>query len=82
MTAAEKRRFIRSLSKSVTKELLTKVAKMPREWDGNEIRELIADTFNSQRNLSSRVFWGDASGARANKRRLREYRNERLTRNL
>lgn len=82
MTAAIKRRFIRSLTKSVSTTLVSKVGKMPREWDGNELRELIADAFDGQRNLSSRMFIGDVRGYRDNKRRLAAYRNERLCRNL
>lgn len=82
MTAAAKRRFIRSLTKRVTSDLVAKVKQMPPEWDGNELRELIGDAFDCERNLSARTFYGDASGQQANKRRLRDYRDERLTRNL
>ncbi len=55
---------------------------MPPEWDGIELRELIADSCAANTILSSRSYWGDVRGRNADKRRLREYRNEKLTRNL
>ncbi len=82
LTRAAKRRFISQLTRSVSKELQAKVAKMPIEWDGMELRELIADAFKAQTILSTRSYWGDTRGRVADKRRLREYRNEKLKRNL
>jgi hypothetical protein len=46
MTQAEKKRFIRELTKSVAAEVLAKVPKMPEQWDGVELRQLVADRFN------------------------------------
>jgi hypothetical protein len=82
MNSTEKRRFIRCLARNVAKDLCSKVAKMPREWDGIELRELMAEAFQAQTVLSSRSYWGDASGRNADRRRLREYRNECLARAL
>lgn len=48
-TRAGKRRFIRTLCNSVRDELIAKVERMPADWDGHELRELIADTFNFSR---------------------------------
>jgi hypothetical protein len=73
MTQREKRRFIRELIGSVKKTVIANVAKMPEEWDGIELREYLADKFAESRVLMSRPDM---------KRRLKDYRNEVLVRNL
>ncbi len=47
MTKAQQRRFIRELCNNVRDDLLkTAVPKLPEEWDGHELRRLVADRFN------------------------------------
>lgn len=43
-TRAGKRKFIRSLMRGIEKDLLSKVDRMPEDWDGIELRWLISDT--------------------------------------
>lgn len=81
MNLTEKRRFIRSLTKAVTANLIASVSQMPPEWDGIELRELIADKFDNERILSTRSHCLSSSHL-TDKRRLRAYRNEKLTHNL
>lgn len=82
LTRAQKRTLIRQLVKSVLADLVADVPRMPSEWDGIELRELIADRFAGQTALSSKSYWGDVRWRNADRKRLREYRNEKLTRNL
>lgn len=49
MTTTEKRQFIRSLTKSISKELCAKAAKMPRAWDGHQLREFLFEKFQAER---------------------------------
>lgn len=70
-TKAEKRKFIRDLTKSVTADLLQAVDKMPEEWDGVEMRTYIADKFEYQQIRELMPL-----------KRLRAYRNEIVIRNL
>lgn len=81
-TRKEKRRFIRQLIRSVANDLITDVQKMPSEWDGHELRELIAERFNRCRSLSDRCYFNNPSGMRADRKRLRAYRSECYNRNL
>ncbi len=69
-TVSEKRQFISDLIQSVRDEILSTVSKMPTDWDGHELRQLIADKF---RNQASRRITG---------KRLKEFRNEVATRNI
>ena len=45
MNRTEKRTLIRLLCARVQKDLLKKVAVMPEDWDGHEVRQYIADAF-------------------------------------
>lgn len=45
MTRAEKRRFVRSLVRSVEASILRRVQLMPASWDGHELRLLLARAF-------------------------------------
>jgi hypothetical protein len=45
MNAREKRRFVNELIGSVRTTILKRVAAMPEEWDGHELRRYIADQF-------------------------------------
>lgn len=71
MDAREKKEFIQDLLRSIEKSLLEDVAdgKIPDEWDGIELRRLIADR-------------ADASARYLTGRRLRDYRNTVLVNNL
>ena len=71
MNAREKKRFIRELLETLSKSMREKVPDMPEEWDGIEIRQLLADTFAA--NTYPRLLTG---------KRKRDYRNEIHNRNL
>src|SRR3954466_1544620 len=64
-TPAGKREFIRNLCNSVRDSLIKAVARMPNEWDGHELRELLAQTFDAER--------GDL--LRTNRERMRAFKN-------
>lgn len=49
MRRNEKRRFIQSLCSSVAKAAQGAVSQMPAEWDGFELRELLAELFDDER---------------------------------
>lgn len=68
MTKLEQRAFIKELCNNVRDELVK--ADIPDNWDGVELRRLIAVRFQ-------RVVMGDLKGAR-----LKAYRNECLIRNI
>ena len=61
--AKDKKYFIRELCREVEKELVGKVNKMPEEWDGIELRWLIASKFSS-------CVMGDAKSYRSRKRKF------------
>lgn len=69
MTTKEKQKFIRDLTKSVVCGIIEKCDKMPNEWDGHELRRLIADKFANETTSMPPA-------------RIRSFRNECLTRNL
>jgi hypothetical protein len=69
MTHKEQRRFIRELIKNVREEILLKAKDIPKEWDGIELRWLIADHFLK-------------SSMRSTKSRKRNYNNEVIIKNL
>lgn len=77
MNSNEKRRFIEDLTANVRENLINKIPKMPEDWDGLELRELLAEKFTESCLMSQ---------GRANRkqfrRRLNDYRNEVITRNL
>jgi hypothetical protein len=70
MDQADKKKFIANLCDSVRDELVAKVEDMPDNWDGHELRQLIASKFN-------REAFDLIRGKRG-----RAFRNEILTRNL
>lgn len=70
MSKQEKCDFISDLIDSVHASLMHAVDKVPEHWDGLELRQLIADKFQEQ---TTTPMHG---------RRLREYRNEMLARNI
>ncbi len=73
MTRTEQRRFIRELVRNVGRDLLKQVPRVPKEWDGHELRQLIADRFA----LASWTF-----REQRYRGRYRRYRNEVRVGNL
>lgn len=71
MTLKQKKTFIRDLTKSIMAQVIVAAANMPEEWDGIEIRQLLADKFNQA--THPRLLSG---------KRKRDYDNEVLVRNL
>jgi len=49
MTLADKRKLLRNFTKQVADHLLAQSARWPADWDGHEIRELVAAAFNQER---------------------------------
>lgn len=77
MNAAEKQLFIAMLCNRVRDSIIAKIERMPEEWDGHELRRLIADTFEHEA-------WTVRKGSRdpAYRRRYRKYVNIRGVENL
>lgn len=48
MTQKDKRRFVEDLAKTVIDDVLSSLDKMPKEWDGHELRVYLAWKFNEQ----------------------------------
>jgi len=71
VNANEKRVFIGELIGTVSQKAFDAVKDMPEEWDGHELRQLLADYFRHQ--VLERVMTG---------RRLKDYQNDMLVRNL
>lgn len=71
MTPAEKKQFIADLCDAVRDSLLADADRLPDEWDGHELRALVVGRFHE------RGSWIDMD-----KRRLKSFRNEIVTRNL
>lgn len=64
MNKREKKRFVRELTKAVADDIISKIeaGKVPDEWDGIELRELLADKFKESARtdlLRSRGTFGD-----------------------
>lgn len=74
MMRDEKARFIETLCDSVRDIALAHLDVMPEEWDGLELREYIADKFAVERYM--------AYDKKRYRKRLSDYRNERIVRNL
>lgn len=79
MNQQDKKRFIRELIRHTQDAILSKVNQMPEEWDGIEIRHYVAERF-----MSNSFFTPNEIRLRSHlfKRRLKDYRNEVLVRNL
>lgn len=71
MTKEEKQEFIETLCNDLKGFLLSKVDKIPEEWDGVEIRQLMEDAVTQQYN------WTKMPRARK-----RSYNNEVVVRNI
>ncbi len=71
LTKEEKIKFIEDILDIMRESLLKKVDKMPEEWDGYELRRLIADY------AEEKIAYFEM-----NKPRLRAYDNTRIVRNI
>ncbi|MFA5340336.1 MAG: hypothetical protein WC332_01025 [Clostridia bacterium] len=71
MNKYEKVTFITDLIRNVQGDILKKVDKLPEDWDGWELRQLVADYFTNA------AFFTDND-----KRRKKEYKNTVLVNNL
>jgi hypothetical protein len=71
MDLAERRQLIKDLCANLQHYLVGRANEMPEDWDGFEIRELMADVARSR--FAHRPMEG---------KRLREYRNIVLIKNL
>ena len=79
MTPKDKRFFIRDLIGNVCNDILAKVDDMPDEWDGHELRRYIADRFEQ---ASIGVLGRGRVRSSGATKRMRDYRNTVLERNL
>lgn len=75
MTKEQKMEFVVNLTTSIQKEVLQKIAseRIPKEWDGHQLREYLADKFAWERTELMK---------RARSRLKKAYENECLVRNL
>lgn len=77
MNMREKRKFVRDLIKSIQASIEERLVDTPDDWDGVELRQYIADTFSDRAGAMS-----FQSGTLRDRKRLNEYRNTVLVRNL
>lgn len=78
MTRAQKRKFMRDLTRNVLLGALANVPKMPEAWDGHELRAYMADKFRDACGTVGRP----GPDGRPYARRTREYRNTVIVENL
>jgi hypothetical protein len=76
MNKRQKSKFVRDLTKDVTKQILDRVPDMPEEWDDIELRQYIADVFE-RKCLGIR-----AGHIAADRRRRYAYKQAIVERNL
>lgn len=72
MTKTDQHRIVTELINSVSENLFAKIASVPEEWDGIELRQWVADTFNDE-STQPRLLNG---------KRLKDYRNTIATTTL
>ena len=74
MNRREKKRFVRDLMGSVQKQVLRQITdgKIPDEWDGHELRKLLADNFHHE--VSSTM--------RTDRKRIKAYLHTVIVNNL
>ena len=72
MNLVEKDKFVHDILDDLKKEILIRVDRMPENWDGNEIRQFIADYYSQHY-----VFGTALSGSRK-----KDYKNTCLVDNL
>lgn len=71
MNQQEKTKFVLDITENLRNTLLEQVPKMPEEWDGIEIRQLLADLATSKFNYQP-----------MNRSRKRAYKNTIMVNNL
>ena len=78
MTRKQQKAFVRELVRNVSREVIGQIdsGKLPEQWDGHELRELLAINFD----LCRSTLMHEKRGA--GRARLRAFRNEMLYRNL
>lgn len=56
MTRKEQKQFVKNITSSIAAEIISKIesGKIPENWDGYELRELIADKAASETYLRNR----------------------------
>lgn len=72
MTEPEKKVFIQELMDSVRQEIYSKLYRTPEEWNGHELRQLVADKFNDATTLDKDE----------RDKRYKDYLNTVITQNL
>lgn len=80
MTTTDQQEFVNNLTESVRKEIVAHIrdGKIPAEWDGHELRALLAEKFTSEAALSL-----SRNGSLCKRqRRYRQFRNTVITNNL
>lgn len=83
MTKAEQKRFVRDLARSVTKSLLASADRWPAEWDGHELRALLARALNHEQGIVAlpwRVRFDHVSGY--SRKRTRAFENDCYTKGI
>lgn len=82
MNRYQKKLFIRQICNAVRDDLVKKIRDMPEEWDGHELRRLLADKFEREAwTLGPGQKRSNSLGGQPSKR-YRDFLNECLTRNL
>lgn len=81
-TVAGKREFLKNYLNSVRDNLISKAAKMPAEWDGFELRWLVADQFNWEQRHRTREYTETTESFKLWRRRVKAYTNELTVRCL
>ena len=71
MNKEDKRQFIEDISETMKDALLSKVNRMPEEWDGHELRQLFQDYVKEEINWS-----------KMDRNRKKEYDNTRRVNNI
>lgn len=71
MTRQQQYKFVRELIGNVQATVLAKLAHIPEEWDGHELRQYIAEAFELQ-----------AQTIDPRSKRMRDYKNAVLIHNL
>lgn len=82
MNQQDKKKFIRNLCNSVRDELIGKVGRMPKEWDGVELREIVIRKFRNESMLTGRTYINDESSRKRDKKRLKEFESDYYSSNL
>lgn len=76
MTKAQQRKLVRGLCRNTLRSLLETSSRWPSEWDGHELRALIADRF------ALNNFGACDPRRKSNKARRRAYLNSLIVLNL